>query len=410
MKPIRLTKTKKMLHFKIFLLLLLSINITAQEKKETYLFSEDISTNFEKDKTLPRFQVAATNFSISGYYKLALETWDKQFENDFSKKRTISKEDSIYFKTFNPVNAKEYIIDRSKNERIILINEAHNNSRHRVFTTSLLQDLYNNGYRFLGLEALWENLNDKGYPVIESGFYTKESQFGNLIKEATAIGFTVFGYESTSKTRDGGKTREIEQAENIVKLMKENPDSKFLIHCGYEHIVEGTPGIKTWEKAMAGRIIEMTGINPLTIDQTNYSEKGTPILNSPYIEMVNLDYPVIMVNNENQTFNGDKDNPKKIDCCIIHPVTKYKNNRPDWLSLSNERKTVMIKKSKIKEYPALIMAYRINEYENNGIPADIIEISNRDEKTNLILKKGQYKILIKNKNYKIATEFEQSVK
>ena len=400
-----------MLKFKLLFLLILSLTKTqAQEKKETYLFSKDIAANFENDKSLAKFQTTSVDFSRSGYYKLGLETWDKQFNTDTSKKRNLSKEDSLYFKSFKPVNAKKYIIDRSKNEKLIIINEAHNNSRHRVFTTSLLQDLYKNGYRFLGLEALWENLDGKDFAVLESGFYTKESQFGNMIKEAKAIGFTVFGYESTSKVRDGGKTREIEQAENIVKIMKENPNAKFLIHCGYEHLVEGTPGIPTWEKAMAGRIIEMTGINPFTIDQTSYSEKGTKTLNSPYIQQVNQEYSAIMVNKENQAFTGSTENSKKIDCVIIHPVTKIKDNRPDWLSLPKDRKIVKIENAKITEYPALILAYRANEYKKNGIPADIIELITDTEKGNLVLKKGDYKILIKNKDYKVINEYSQSVK
>lgn len=257
---------------------------------------------------------------------------------------------------------------------------------------------------------MWKNLDNRGFAVLESGFYTKESQFGNLIQEAVKIGFTVFGYEGTSRVNDGGKTREKEQAENIVKLMKENPNSKFLIHCGYEHIIEGIPSIPTWDKAMAGRIIEMTGINPFTIDQTYYSEKGTPALNSPYIQLVNQDYPVIMVDKDNKIFTGAIDESKKIDCTIIHPVTKYLNNRPDWVSLSKERKTVKIEKTKIKEYPALVLAYRINEYEKNGIPADVIELLDASEKSNLILEKGEYRILIKNSDYKIVSDFVQTVK
>lgn len=399
-----------MLKLKIILVFFLPLFALSQEKKETYLLSETITTNFEKDTTLPRYQIAATNFSISGYYKLALETWDKQYSNDTSKKKTVSTEDSTYFKSFKPVNAKEYIINRSKKEKLILINEAHNNSRHRVFTTSLLKDLYNDGYRFLGLEALWDNLDGKEFPVLKSGFYTKESQFGNLIKEAIDIGFTVFGYEATSRINDGGKTREKEQAENIARLMKENPNAKFIIHCGYEHIVEGTPGIKSWEKAMAARLAEMTNINPFTIDQTYYSEKGTQTLNSPYIGMINLDYPTIMVNDKDETFTVPNNDLKKIDCAIIHPVSKYKNNRPDWLTLSNKRKTLKINSSKIKEYPALVMAYRINEYEKDGIPADIIELHKNSKETNLILKKGFYKIIVKNKDYKITNEFVENIK
>jgi hypothetical protein len=55
-----------------------------------------------------------------------------------------------------------------------------------------------------------------------------------------------------------------------------------LIHCGYDHLNEGIPGIASWEKQYA-RVTEMTGINPFTIDQTTSSEKGKAAWNDPYI-------------------------------------------------------------------------------------------------------------------------------
>jgi hypothetical protein len=62
---------------------------------------------------------------------------------------------------------------------------------------------------------------------------------------------------------------------NIAKMMKANPKAKFLIHCGYDHLNEGIPGIASWEKH--ARVTEMTGINPFTIDQTTSSEKGKAV-------------------------------------------------------------------------------------------------------------------------------------
>ncbi|PZQ87953.1 MAG: hypothetical protein DI548_05320, partial [Flavobacterium johnsoniae] len=72
--------------------------------------------------------------------------------------------------------------------------------------------------------------------------------------------------------------------------------------------------------------------------------------------------------------------------------------------------TYTVPKSKITEYPVLVLAYRKNEYEKNGVPADIIEILNKETKTNLILDKGIYKIIIKDKNYKIIHEFDAKIK
>ena len=390
--------------FKIIFILLFAFKIEAQIKKETYQFSKDIEAKIEKDTLSWKYQMGATDYSISEYYLQALKTWDK----NGSGIRKISKEDSLYFNSFKKNDAKGYILNRSKKEKVIIINEAHHNIRHRVFTTSLLQGLYDNGYRFFGLEALSDTLiNNRKYPVLESGYYTQEPQMANLLQEAIEIGFKLFTYEPDDNSN--GKQREIGQAENIAKVIRENPNAKFLIHCGWDHVIEGTPGNKSWEKAMAGRLKEKTNINPFTIDQVAYSEKGDIQLISPYVLIANSEKPVIMVNDEGKTFNGSETNDQT-DCKIIHPITKYINERPNWLYLDGERKSYKIPENKILEYPILVFAYRKKEFEQNGIPADLIEILNEKSNTNLILNKGIYKIIIKNKHYKIINEFETKIK
>ena len=385
----------------------ININLQAQVKKEVYKFSEDIETKMEKDTVPWKTQVGATDYSISGNYIKAFQTWDKMG----SEVPSISAQDSSYFKEFKSKDAKEYILNRSKKEKIIIINEAHNNSRHRVFTTSLLKGLYKNGYRFLGIEALSDTLiNQRKFPVLESGsMYIHESQYSNLIKEALDIGFTLFNYEYKYVKGKTGKDREKEQAENIAKMVAQNPNSKFLIHCGYDHLNEGIPGIKEWEKAMAGRLNDLTGINPFTIDQIPGSEKGNLKFNSPYIQMANSKKPAIMVNSKGKTYNGVK-NDNKADCRIIHPVSVYNNERPDWLTLNGRRKTFHILTSAISEYPVLVMAYRNNEFEQEGIPADVTEITNKDQLVDLVLDKGNYRIIVKNRDYKIIQDYKQQIK
>ena len=388
----------------LIILLFFSSKILAQNKKEIYQFSKDIEMKIEKDTLSWRYQLGATDYSISEYYKKALETWDKNGSGIIK----ITKEDSLYFSSFKKQDAKEYIVNRSKNEKIIIINEAHHNIRHRVFTTSLLQGLYDNGFRFIGLEALSDTLiNKRKFPILESGYYTKEPQMANLLQEAIKIGFTLFEYDPNDGSN--GKGREIGQAQNIAKLIEENPDSKFLIHCGWDHVIEGTPGNKSWGKAMAGRLKEETLIDPFTIDQIAYSEKGDIKFISPYNLITNSEKPIIMVNENGKTFNGSQKNDQT-DCRIIHPITKFINNRPDWLFLNGKRKAYSISKSKILEYPILVFAYRKNEYEQNGIPADLIEIINEQDKTNLILEKGIYKIIIKNNEYEIVNDFDVKIK
>lgn len=390
----------------IYILCFLSLSnvLIAQVTKENYQFSKDIDATIEKDTLAWKYQLGATEYATSGYYHDALTTWDKN--GGGFKKLTV--EDSLFIKKFNPKSAKEYIIERSKEEQIIIINEAHHNARHRVFTASLLKELYENGYRFFGLEALSDTLiNDRKFPTLKTGYYVKEPQMANLIREALQIGFTLFEYEATEGKN--GKEREIEQAENIKKIIDKNPNSKFLIHCGYDHVIEGTPKIKRWEKAMAGRLKEITNRNPFTIDQVTYSEKSDLKFTNPVIELVNNTSSVVLIDEKGSLFNG-LSNAEQVDCQIIHPITKYYNNRPDWLSLSKERKKYSIPKSKIKEYPVLALAYKDNEYEHEGIPVDIVEIKNANQIPNLIVQNGNYQIIIKDKNYKIVNHYSVKIK
>jgi len=387
----------------VFVLLSFNINLNAQVSKEVYKFSEDIETKMEKDTVPWKTQIGATDYAISGNYKKALQTWDKIG----AKVPSISAQDSLYFNEFKPQDAKEYILNRSKKEKLIIINEAHNNSRHRVFTTSLLKGLYKNGYRFLGMEMLYDTLiNQRKFPLLLSGsMYIHESQSANLIKEALDLGFTLFDYESE---RGRGKDRERDQSKNIAKVMTQNPNAKFLIHCGYDHLNEGIPGIKEWEKAMAARVHGITGINPFTIDQIPGSEKGDLKFNTPYIQMANIKKPSIMVNAQEKTYNGENGH-ERADCSIIYPVTTYTNQRPDWLTLNGRRKAFHIPTNSISEYPVLVMAYRNNEFEQEGIPADITEITNKEQKADLVLDKGNYRIIIKNRDYEIIQDYQQKI-
>ncbi len=395
--------TAKQVFSTVFTLWLV-LNASAQPKLETYQFAQDIESKIQKDTVPWKYQLGATDYSISAYYQKALETWDK----NGSGKPQLSKEDSLYFNTFKKQDAQEYILNRAKNEKIIVINEAHHNSRHRVFTTSLLQGLYDQGYRFLGLEALYDTkINKRKFPVLESGFYTKEPQMANLIQTALRIGFTLFEYEASSGKN--GKEREIEQAENIARTMARNPTSKFLIHCGYDHAIEGTPGNKSWEKAMAGWLKEKTKIDPFTIDQVACTEKSQLEFTNPYILMANSAVPLILVNEAGKAFNGPKTNDQT-DCRVIHPTTQYQNNRPNWLFLNGQRKAYTIPQAKVTAYPVLVLAYRAKEFERDGIPADLVEILDHKSASPLVLDQGSYQIIIKDRNYKIIEQFEVEVK
>ena len=213
----------------------LSTLFAQQQQPNPYFFQHDIVQQIEQDTTAWKWQTAAATYARSGHYFDALNSFDIATNARIYSPTTA---DSTFYRSLTPVDARDYILKRAKNEEIVIINEAHHNPKHRLFTKSLLRELYQNGFRYLGLEALDDTqINTRKFPNQTSGFYTNEPEFGNLIHEAIQLGFTVFGYEATEFAN--AKEREIAQAKNILAFLGTQPKGKVLIHCGFDHAYEG---------------------------------------------------------------------------------------------------------------------------------------------------------------------------
>lgn len=399
-------------------LLLIFVLLHSCKEKETivekinfnteYKLASEIESDVKNNDKVWAYQVSASDYATQGDYQNALRHWDIAFKG---KEENYSEDqlDSINQK-YRKISAREYIVQQAKETQIVIINEAHHNSLHRVFTKTLLQELYNAGYKNLGLEALSykENLdslqNIRKYPVQKTGYYTKDPQFGNLIREAIAIGYTLFPYETKDKEANGYQ-REIDQAKNIQQYMEQNPNEKFLIHCGFDHALEGKHN--SWEKAMAARLSEYTGINPLTINQVAYSEKGNPALNHPLLKALNVEEPTVVLDKENQPF-GYSRGEAFTDIAVFHPNTTYLNKRPDWL-FNDEKKQVAITLPAMElEFPAMILAFQKSDDIDNAVPVDITQITDQKQEVSLGLEKGIYNIIVTNKkhSYKFQKEVE----
>ena len=375
--------------------------------KTEYKFSSEIEGKLAKDTVPWKYQYSASDYAIKGDYKNALMQWDLAMgtkEKSFSEYQI----DSINQK-YSKVKAVDYIIEKSRGSQIVIINEAHHNSFHRVFTKSLLQKLFDIGYKNLGLEALTNNdslyltLNKRKYPILKTGYYIKDPQFGNLVRDALEIGYHLFPYEQTSGAN--GKPREIEQAKNITEIIKQKPNEKFLIHCGFDHALEGVH--KSWGKAMAGRLNEYTGINPLTINQVLYSEKSKPEYNHPLLKALNIKESSIIIDKD--------DNPIKYkrgdawtDIAVFHPNTSYIDGRPNWLfENGNKKVSIMLKDIQI-EFPVMVFAFKKGEDISLAVPIDITELESRTANCSLGLKQGEYVIVVTNGKESIV--FEQNVR
>tara|TARA_B100000965_G_scaffold393285_1_gene403929 strand:- start:98 stop:1354 length:1257 start_codon:yes stop_codon:yes gene_type:complete len=360
-----------------------------------YEFPSDIKLYLDTCEKPWANQKAGTEYSYIGMER---ET-DEQFYGKYGKPRPMSNSDFAVFKNaYKPVNAKTYILNRAAKEQVLIINEAHHKPKHRFFTRSLLEELYNNGFRYLGLETLTNRgeisdfeLNQRKYPIKLSGTYSKEPQFGNLIREALEIGYTLFPYEGEGN----GKPREINQAKNIVAFMEKNKNGKYLIHCGYAHATEGQMQ-GSWEKAMAGRLTEYTGINPLTVNQTKFDNRFDFSYLNPLSKRLNISEPTVFLDSNQLSYLG-KRNDSAFDIMVFHEQAKYEIAKPNWL-VENENVWIRIPDSLVNlKKPYFAMAILQNEYGNEAIPYDLDVLTKEKEEILLALKPGLYTLHFQNK-------------
>lgn len=154
--------------------------------------------------------------------------------------------------------------------RVVMLNENHWYPKHRLLGMKLLKRLREKGYTHLALEALYQNqdslVNSRKFPILESGYYTREVYFGHFIRRAKELGFTITGYEN----QDDGINREIGQAQNLIRILEEDIDNKIFVYAGLDHIIEEPTEKGVW---MAGHLKKITDINPLTINQVDVISK-----------------------------------------------------------------------------------------------------------------------------------------
>ena len=222
--------------------------------------------SYDRQEEWLKLQMELTFSSFLGnndYY----EKFRNELESNFKPNDTITN--IIKSESVNNFAAIEKIIDEAKNHQIIMINENHFFPNHRLLVSELLPKLKATGFSYLALETLDVKqdslLNLKNaFPTLETGFYTSEQNYANLIREAKALGFQFVAYEN----RDNSKNREIEQAENLYnKTFNIDPSAKVVVLAGIDHILEKpTPRGKSW---MATVFKEKYNIDPLTISQTH---------------------------------------------------------------------------------------------------------------------------------------------
>lgn len=357
-----------------------------------YLLPQEIEDRLQQDTMPWKDQVATWRYSFIGEYWKALEIWDTKRGG----RRPMTASDSAYFDRFHPVEALQYISLAASGRQIVIINEAHHQPQHRVFTTQLLRALYQKGFRYLALEDL--NYTDtligrRGYPLTGSGYYIVEPRLGNLVRQALAIGYTLWPYE----WKDVGD-RERGQARNLARLFEQDKQARVLVHCGFDHVIEGKH--EYWDRAMAGWLKDITGIDPLTISQVQMTERSSPSRQDPHFEMHDLPYSAVYLDSLGRPFNG-RQGKDQYDIELFHPRTSMVYGRPNWLTNDSDKAWVQVPRRKIRTgFPCLVEA-RLRSEGPDAIPVDVAVFDTGKEWPALALFPGKYTLRIRDGNNKV---------
>lgn len=343
-----------------------------------------------------QYQESAFIKSAIGLEVESLKEFDYS-ESKFSNK-TYFPENIASFKNIKKYEAITKIIELAQHHQIVMLNEAHHVSYHRVFALELARALKNLGYSHIAVEAISDadSLNESGYPTTLTGYYISDPEFGFFLREAHKLGYRFIGYESNKENREQG------QADNLKNFIKNNPNAKIFIYAGYSHIRERSPQNKT--RWMAERLKIDTGIDPLTIDQVGGTPRFHSSLQDPIYKLaqsLNSDTSVV-IEDQNKNWVVSSRYQNTVDLTVFHSISTIKDDQTKWFSTSSKRLPydVEINKSTVN-YPFTINAFNSDEWHNHGIEAIPIEskfIAKATEPIRLQLPRGSYQITLESKS------------
>jgi hypothetical protein len=364
-------------------------------------------------------------YSFMGEYKNAYAQLDREREKFL---------DTPYYKDvrsspiddYEPQTAIRAVAALADKNQVVMINEEHDTPLHRAFTTRLLPVLYAKGFRYLAAETLDEKdseINTRGYPTHNTGFYSEDPVFGEMLRAALRLGFKIVPYEHSSEKltecRRQGKNadfcqneRERGQAQNLYdRILREEPKAKILVHVGRGHNQQLK--LETWAQ-MGWHFKDITGITPLSVNQM-LSERSEPKYEGGLYRYVlgkwKLKEPSVFVNKR-----GDYYKDYGYNLMIFHPRSIYENGRPTWLKASGARKAAAINLKRLKlksgnkmfagNEPVLIQAFYSRE-STDAVPVDQIIIYPKQQIPVLMLPVGTFRISAMDKTGKILSQYEK---
>lgn len=305
------------------------------------------------------------------------------------------------------VKALDAIAEAAADRQIVILNEAHNHSRHRAFAAQVMRRLRPLGFEWFAAEAFISRQPEpapmiadyrSGEPFLHAyGYYTQDPVFAETVREAARLGYRLVDYEFRPDQRapEGSDMdrqmadREEAQAENLIaNALARNPDARIFVYCGYSHAMESPTSYGEW---FASRLKRKTGIDPLTIEQASNTPDLRPEDDEAHVAAVLAAFaptePVIVRRPDGSVvsmplYDG------QVDLSVFHPRLDPVRGRPGWLATDAGRRLIDVDVPGTQS-PALLQALWSSEGPA-GVPADQLLLAEGQRRATLALRPGRY--------------------
>lgn len=335
-------------------------------------------------------RIAATDFANIGDIRQASELWYKGYQ----------AKAHLRVKCSNYQNTLESFFGDAQSTNLVFINEAFYNPEHKVLTSQLLEPLFLHGFRYLALDypinddLVASQLNNGEAPSFRHFNSVPSPSYGRLIRSAIELGYKIILYEAKSGVE--GKQRWQEQAENLLKRIKEKGDKGgVIVHSGYSYEKKNNDVFSfpiATAKTLAQKYqIKSTKLEQVSADITQFECKSSEIDDKNYTL---IDRKNIHNDNGQQTFWPD------------YVVAKGKRIT---LQHYNERlfkvKTFNLKGLPVSP-PYLIASYASSDKPVDAIPLDIKGVDKSKMIQLVIPKSGGKLAIFKQNKFRLFIELE----
>jgi hypothetical protein len=314
--------------------------------------------------------------------------------DDFARLASAQEEDAI-----------SAIVREAGKHRVVILNEAHHAPLHRAFAMRLARELRRIGYSWLACETFEETPFNKGYLALSDGYYSREPAFGNFLRDAKADGWQLVQYEPFDLESGGTMNEQMERRERgeaynlVTRIFSQHPTAKVFIYVGYGHLREKPRvGDGSGIPLMAAQLGHMTGLDPLTIDQTTMMAHTDAAAEHPlYATAVRQPHgaPFVLRAQDGgyEVFGGYR---SAVDMQVFHPRygVDADSGRSAWLrTLAGFRATEVPAAMRDVITPSYVYAYPEGS-PDDAVPADVVRLKPGAPLPKLMLPDGQFRFVI----------------